>query len=245
MCPSTLKQAEALVTAWYVDQYDCALDDMNRPGTVIVADPEREANDSLFLLIRADQVMLRAPAALVPRLRELLATESDDFTVTTSWLRDRLPTHRREVTDAGNLHVYDPARAAAGDLIDKCRRLDGADKEIFDALQAACTEEEREAAEIDIDQPAIFGRFEQDKLTALSALLHFGDTVADVGVLTHPQFRRRGHGREVVAAITAWTLANTERAVIYRYAGDNHASRGVATSLGFHHYARMDLLRTD
>ena len=53
----------------------------------------------------------------------------------------------------------------------------------------------------------------------------------EVEVETHPDFRRRGYARQVVAAWAADALASG-KAVFYSHVSANDASRGVARSLG-------------
>jgi RimJ/RimL family protein N-acetyltransferase len=64
----------------------------------------------------------------------------------------------------------------------------------------------------------------------------------DIGVLTHPAFRRRGLGRAVVAAICRWCGT---RAVLplYRCDAENAGSRGVAQAVGFRPYFRQVYLK--
>lgn len=245
MSPHDLAQAATFVLIWYAEEYDLQPADLARPGTLLVADPERDEAGSILALMRPGHCFLRVPSIVESLLRVALAGEETGFVADIGWVTDRLPLRYESLIADFHLLLLDPCSDIAPRRPESVRALGPADREIFTAMQAACGTEECEMGEIELDMPKVFGVFEGKELVSQSAFLHFGEGVADVGVLTHPEFRRRGYGREAVAALCRWGLDNNERAIIYRVAEFNQSSRGIARSLGFTPWATFDILRPE
>jgi predicted GNAT family acetyltransferase len=65
----------------------------------------------------------------------------------------------------------------------------------------------------------------------------------DVGVITHPDFRRRGLGASVVTALAEWCQVRGIPAQ-YRYDARNTGSRRLAERLNFEPMIRQESLDT-
>jgi predicted GNAT family acetyltransferase len=65
-----------------------------------------------------------------------------------------------------------------------------------------------------------------------------GELIVEVGVDTHPDFRRRGFGKAVVSAMTE-ALLKQGRIPVYRCSEDNIASLRLAQSVGYETYAHI------
>ncbi|HUU59364.1 MAG TPA: GNAT family N-acetyltransferase [Phycisphaerae bacterium] len=101
----------------------------------------------------------------------------------------------------------------------------------------ACGETEWEHSGIQFGRPPICGRFEGDTLVAAASYEVWGQRIAHIGVVTHPQHRGKGFGKSVVAAISKCALA-TRLILQYRTLADNAPSMAIARSFGFQPYAR-------
>jgi|GEM_PF-6008410 len=112
------------------------------------------------------------------------------------------------------------------------------DAALLEALTAAVSDAERDEADVGIDHALVYGVLYQDQLVAAASMFPWGG-FADLGVLTHPDYRGRGLGRAVVAALAKGVLAQNEIA-LYRYDANNHGSRKVSASLGFTPYMVRD-----
>lgn len=76
--------------------------------------------------------------------------------------------------------------------------------------------------------------------SVIFALAHYSMWAADaasIGVLTHPAYRRRGHGKAAVSAAMSDAFARGHF-VLFRTLVANHASVALATSLGCREYGR-------
>lgn len=107
--------------------------------------------------------------------------------------------------------------------------------EAFRELHAAI--EPRQRWYVELDHPIVFGLYRDDRLMAVASHFLFEDFgIAAPGVLTHPDYRRRGYGTAVVSAAVAWAL---ERGLIVEWSTDesNFGSLAIAHRLGFQLFA--------
>jgi len=81
---------------------------------------------------------------------------------------------------------------------------------------------------------AVFGILIDDRLVSACASVRENDHCAEAWVWTEPDVQRRGYARQVTAA---WIhdLQQQGKVPLYSHALENHASAGVARSLGLHH----------
>jgi RimJ/RimL family protein N-acetyltransferase len=91
------------------------------------------------------------------------------------------------------------------------------------------------------DTPAV-GVFHEGFLVSMASYNVWGERLAHIAIVTHPNFRGRGFGRAAVARLTAY-LGNQGLIPQYRTLAANVAALRVATSLGFVPYARSMAVR--
>ncbi|MFA5006291.1 MAG: GNAT family N-acetyltransferase [Candidatus Izemoplasmatales bacterium] len=112
------------------------------------------------------------------------------------------------------------------------RILTRKDKKALELLKTTCSEPELAHGQVAIDDDLVVGMFKDDVLVGVASLWFWGDDLADIGVITGPNYRNDGVGRSVVAEICNRSLA-LGRTPIYRCDDDNIASVKLALSLGF------------
>ncbi|WP_373889691.1 GNAT family N-acetyltransferase [Massilia sp. MB5] len=87
------------------------------------------------------------------------------------------------------------------------RQLSQDDQGIFAEFCAGATEEDLDAAYVELDHWLVFGAFEQERLVCAGSMYAWMDSdIADFGMLTLPPFRGKGHGRRLVRAISQTAL---------------------------------------
>ncbi|MCU1421620.1 MAG: acetyltransferase [Microbacteriaceae bacterium] len=122
------------------------------------------------------------------------------------------------------------------------RVLTEADADAFAAFVAANTEQDLDDAWVELDHWLVAGAFEGDRLASAASMYPWeGSTLADLGVLTAPEFRGRGYGRRVVRGISALALERGHEPQ-YRCQVDNAASIALADAAGFTRFAAWDLI---
>ncbi len=114
------------------------------------------------------------------------------------------------------------------------RPLTEADADLMSALQAANTPEDVDEAFVEVTHEIAFGCFHGDQLVA-AASGYERTGFLDLGVLTHPDFRKKGLGKAVVGATCDWAHQKGMIAQ-YRHNALNINSQNVATSLNFRKY---------
>ena len=125
------------------------------------------------------------------------------------------------------------------------RVLTAADADAFAAFVAANSERDLDDAWVELDHWLVAGVFEGDRLVSAASMYPWeGSRLADLGVLTDPEFRGRGHGRRVVRGISALALERGHEPQ-YRCQVDNAASVALADSAGLTRFAAWDLIAQD
>lgn len=220
----------------------CGVNDLHGSGVVVIdaaplPDPDFmqtsafDEPDTICLTRIGDRVIVRKnPEETIPVKRFIDSQIRSSFDPE---LLDALP---GVSTEAGNMERYlyltagnfHPFRAG------EARRLDQNDAGLMADLHQALPEWQRWFVEI--SHPVVFGVFEDDRLAAVSSHFLFDEwKMAAVGVLTHPDFRRRGYGKAAVSTAVGWAVDN---GWICEYSTwtDNTASIRLAAALGFKQY---------
>lgn len=123
------------------------------------------------------------------------------------------------------------------------RRLGPADAAAFDVFQASASEEDLDAAWVELDHWQVFGAFAGERLVAAGSMYPWSldPALADMGVLTLPEARGRGHARQLVHAMAVSAQAAGLQPQ-YRCQLDNTASIITAERSGLRAFADWDTL---
>jgi RimJ/RimL family protein N-acetyltransferase len=162
---------------------------------------------------------------------------------------------RRALSEAGvALHAADNlfyfSRADLDTLLGEdphsgVRQLSDADAALFARFQSSASEQDLDDAYVELDHWAVFGAFAQDRLVTAASMYPWGNArIADLGVLTLPAYRRRGHARAAVRALCKHA-AQKGYEPQYRCQSDNHASLAVAKAAGLTHFGTWEVVSPD
>jgi GNAT superfamily N-acetyltransferase len=122
------------------------------------------------------------------------------------------------------------------------RQLTSDDRAAFTGFESAASEQDLDDAFVEVDHWAVFGAFEQGQLvSAASAYPWGGALLADLGVLTLPPFRGRGHARRVVRSISRHALDRGYEPQ-YRCQLDNQASVRLARGAGLASFGKWEVV---
>jgi GNAT superfamily N-acetyltransferase len=122
------------------------------------------------------------------------------------------------------------------------RRLTAEDAELFKAFEASATEQDLDDAYVELDHWRVFGALVEGKLVAAASMYPWDNSkIADMGVLTLPEYRGQGHGKAVVQALAkhAYELGYEPQ---YRHQSHNLSSKGVALGCGFEFFGQRDVV---
>ena len=118
------------------------------------------------------------------------------------------------------------------------RQLTEADAEAMSALHAANTPEDVDEGFVEVTHLVAFGCF-LDKQLVAAASGYERTGFLDIGVLTHPEFRKKGLGKSVVGGLCDWADQHNIIAQ-YRHNITNTSSQNVARSLNFQMYFKSE-----
>lgn len=199
---------------------------------LVVVDPSRSEKLPLSLL-RLDGAA--GVLSLAPYLAEQLDLASDER-LDRAELESRLELAGLELASADHLFhlpLAEQERLRAEPRGEGTRELTAADADAFAEFTAAAPEDDLDEAYVELDHWLVVGTFREQQLVSVSSMYPWGEsTIADLGVITLPQFRGQGLGRETVRAISAAALERGYEPQ-YRCDLDNAPSAALARSAGF------------
>lgn len=146
------------------------------------------------------------------------------------------------------LRVIGPAFIGYAEMMppgcgDAAREVRAEDSDAVARLQAACDPEEWDHGGSDPGEVPCSGVFTAEgELAALAGYEVWSGVIAHISIVTHPEHRGCGHGREAVAHLAKRALA-AGLSPQYRTLEANEASMRIARALGFHHYASSVAVR--
>lgn len=122
------------------------------------------------------------------------------------------------------------------------RQLGAADGASFEELTASAPEDDLDEAFVELDHWLVFGTFVGDRLASVASMYPWSGTrLADLGVITLPDFRGRGLGRATVRAMSAEALRRGYEPQ-YRCQLDNAASVALARAAGFTLFGEWEVI---
>ncbi len=114
----------------------------------------------------------------------------------------------------------------------KIREIDKSFKDKFNELKKECSKDDLKEAQVSINDDYIVGCFHNNKLVAAASYWFWGQGLADIGVITHPEFRKKGLSKATISYLTLQGI-ELDRINIYRHAADNKASKRLALAMNF------------
>lgn len=125
------------------------------------------------------------------------------------------------------------------------RRLTGADAADFERFCADAPADDLDESFVEIDHWLVYGTFVEGRMVAAASAYPWHDPrLADIGVITLPDFRGRGLAKRVVSAIARDVLSRG-REPQYRCQLDNVPSTALARSAGFARFGEWDVVLAD
>ncbi|WP_201028277.1 GNAT family N-acetyltransferase [Mycolicibacterium brisbanense] len=208
----------------------------------VVTNPGLE-DDTPVMVLKPGDGGLRA--VLTPELAELAALRGRT-SLSESDFRGSLAAAGITLNGADYVFYFPPS--AGHSLTEErpdVRRLTEHDSAVFAEFESAASERDRDDAYVELDHWAVFGAFEQNKLVCAASAYPWGDArIADLGVLTLPAFRGKGHARNVVRAISRYAFEQGYEPQ-YRCQLDNAGSVAVADALGLQAFGTWEALSPD
>lgn len=211
-------------------------------GTVIAPSPDRSGSGAATSYPTPSGTIIWCDPALVDTLTDVLGAETDRAIESADFV-PLATSHGATLLGFGNNRILvggvrHPSAGATNVVARRLDRGDPGDKTLLAELASVASEDDRDEAEFYLDDldPFIVGVLEGDCLVAFGSgrVSDLDDRFDDIGVLTHPEHRRRGLGALAVGEFVRHRLAaDPARRMLYRCSIENVGSNGIAESLGF------------
>ena len=230
-----LESEETILNNW-ARRFQCSVSTLKESGTILLPDEKYSQQKMIILWHIGKHTFALFDPSYTELLKDILARLPVNTSLSGDNIRQVLDANSIASHDIGLLHYLSPS-----DLPNlstphsfTVRELGLSDREYLAALHRNCTPEEVDDGYVEIDHEIVFGCFHDHELVAAASGYRMADFM-DIGVLTHPKFRKSGLGKVVVAALCRWAIAHNFIAQ-YRCDVHNTGSLGVARSLKFRHY---------
>ncbi|WP_166829663.1 GNAT family N-acetyltransferase [Thalassoroseus pseudoceratinae] len=223
-------------------RYECDAEEFTKPGVHL--EVWYHSDRRLMLTFQHDDYLLiKTSEDLADRIQSWI-DERNEESVSFGELADHFAPGRSLGAPTERVLYLHPDRFRSQPAPD-VRRLTLDDGHALTDLHRACPMLDQRMANINIDHPAVFGKFTNDELIAVASFIESDfDAIADIGVLVHPDHRRQGNGQAVVSALAEHGL-NNNRIVQYWRLDYNSGSANIADRLGFTEYGRQTMLRCE
>jgi len=197
----------------------------------ITINPTLNHRRSVMLLRQADGL---TRAVLTPHVARLLSLQAGARPLPLQQFRARLTEIGVVLHDPDRVFYYPdaaaPRVAMAGEEV--ARQLSERDQAAFAAFQSEASEQDKDGAFVELDHWAVFGVFERERLVSVASMYPWDNTaIADLGVLTLPDVRGKGHAKALVRSISRHAL-NLGHQPQFRCQLDNSASNALAQAAG-------------
>jgi hypothetical protein len=76
----------------------------------------------------------------------------------------------------------------------------------FEEFKNDCSKRDLDEGLVSIEDPVVFGCFHEEKLVGVTSYWFWGETIADIGVVIHPKYRKKGIGKALVSKLCDWGI---------------------------------------
>lgn len=230
-----------VVTSYWIPE---SVDDHQGNGVLVAVDPILTKNRAVSLLH-----VKNGPSILSLSTEQAAGLGlSGQVRISTAELSARLSQSGISLNDPDHLFYLPVSEQAV--LRDEnhpsdTRRLTDVDAAAFAVLTASAPEVDLDEAFVEIDHWLVFGTFIDGRLVSVASMYPWSGTrLADLGVITLPEFRGLGLGRATVRAISAEAIGSGYEPQ-YRCQLDNAASVALARASGFSCFGEWEVIDHD
>lgn len=112
------------------------------------------------------------------------------------------------------------------------RILNADDNESYETLKESCSEYEWEEAYVYLETGIVFGIWQKEELLGVANCIDWDGIVEDIGIIVHPNFRRKGVGKRLLTELCKWGIAEN-KLLQFRYQNEYESVARFVSSMGF------------
>ncbi|KRA24836.1 hypothetical protein ASD65_10675 [Microbacterium sp. Root61] len=211
----------------------------------LIVNPTLDEGERVTVLRTAsDSHTAIALSAEVADALECDGTRTDSSPLDEARVRSALAEAGVQLHGADNLYYFPEGYEAEAETASApgiVRQLTAGDRELFEAFEARASEQDRDDAQVDLEDWAAFGVIVEDRLVSAASTYPWrGSTLADFGVLTLTDERGHGYGRRLVRAM-AGHASDLGLELQYRCQVDNAASNALAAAAGLRLFGQWEV----
>lgn len=231
---------ENIIYKNWTNYFGCPAETVQQHGTTLLPENKYDGDKIIALWYIGKHTFVQLDPAYHPKLNQLVkglppGTSLVGEQIMAAWGKEAMLSR-----DFGLMHYlfpqdlpyYLPAPPFS------LRQLGEADADAMSELHAANTPEDVDEGYVEVSHEIAYGSFQGGQLVA-AASGYERTGFLDVGVLTHPGFRKKGLAKAVVGALCDWANRHG-RIAQYRHNVLNLDSQRVAKSLNFQMYFKSE-----
>ena len=114
----------------------------------------------------------------------------------------------------------------------KIRILNEDDKNSYTEFKKETPSSDLKEGQVSIEDPIVVGCFDKEQLVSIASYWFWGKGLADIGVITHPDYRKKSIGKALISKLCNYGF-ELDRINVYRHNEKNIASHNLALTLNF------------
>ena len=202
-----------------LDEYSCKYHIQKHAGQLAL-----ENNSGIYCLTRSDSTIISIPSEWFDNVQQLLPSSPFE-------LANKLRSRASAII--GPAYIGYSQRELVS--VNGAKAIDKQYHDEWLDLRKCCSQLEWDHGGSDLSQ-VCSGVFCGDQLVALAGYKVWGEIIAHISIITHPEFRGQGHARKAVVHLMNRAISN-ELIPQYQTLEANTSSIQVASALGFTRYA--------
>lgn len=203
-----------------------------------------EENNQLRHYNLSDQSILIVPPSLMDAVITATKKASYNEEDLLEYLKKALDLRNHSFTDETAFLFLNPKNYSLSSLDSayEISQVEDIMVETFKTFTKGCSQADLDEGLVSLDDSLVFGCFHKNKLVGVASYWFLTDHLADIGVIVHPNYRRKGIGKALVSKLSQWGIDHG-KINMYRYDTENEKSRKLAFSLGFEKYVNLKVMK--
>jgi len=228
-------EADCIDTFWACDFFGCGMSEFRSGRDVVCPHLYLTGWHGVFIMKVFGKFVVSAPKDKAERFAQIANHGHDlyDPELLRRCLKDSLGRY------IGPSWIGYPANDTIYHHPEQVQILPGNDERralVFEQLKLCCDETEWSHSGIDEASEYIAVQFLGDAIVSAASYEKWGDKIAHIGIITHPQFRNKGYAKNVLSAITGF-IRRQGLIPQYRTLSANSPAVKAAVQCGYTEYA--------
>lgn len=192
----------------------------------------------------SNQSILIVPTSLMDEVIQAMKNISSDQENLLEYLKKTLELKNHNFTDETAFLFLDPKDHLLA-FLDSAYEISEVDDNMIDTFETFtkdCSQEDLDEGLVSLDDSLVYGCFYKNKLVGVASYWFLTNHLADIGVIVHPDYRKKGIGKALVSRLSQWGMKQG-KINMYRHDRKNKKSRRVALAVGFEEHVNLEVMK--